>query len=114
MIRLVSFAALALYGAVRWATLLSPSPTWRLLGLFALAVLVGGAVPVLRRYGPAPGVVSDRCGLPDRPAPVAGCGGTRSCTCGSRSALALIGDGLVGLPNALVPYTGSSHDGADW
>jgi transglutaminase-like putative cysteine protease len=39
-LRLVSFAALALYGAFRWGTLMSPAPGLRLVGLAALAVAI--------------------------------------------------------------------------
>jgi transglutaminase-like putative cysteine protease len=46
-IRLVAFAALALYGALRWGTLMTPAPTWRLLGLVALSVALVGIGPVL-------------------------------------------------------------------
>jgi hypothetical protein len=39
-LRLVSFAALALYGALRWGTLMKPAPGLRLVGLTALAVAI--------------------------------------------------------------------------
>jgi transglutaminase-like putative cysteine protease len=108
-IRLGAFAALALYGVVRWGTLLRPAPTWRLFGLFALAVLLAGAVPALRRFGPVPGtaltiaiclVALPIAGLPwhtfthERVA------------VGSQ----FIGNGLLGLPNAAVPYIGHARD----
>jgi hypothetical protein len=51
-IRLMAFAALAFYGTLRWGTLMSPAPFWRLLGVCALAVAlawVGGAVAVRSR-----------------------------------------------------------------
>jgi protein-glutamine gamma-glutamyltransferase len=47
VIRLVAFAALGLYGVVRWGTMMDPAPTWRLLGLLALAVALAGLAPVL-------------------------------------------------------------------
>jgi protein-glutamine gamma-glutamyltransferase len=47
VVRLVGFAALGLYGAMRWGTLMTPAPTWRLLGLLALAVALVGVAPVL-------------------------------------------------------------------
>ena len=50
----LSFAGLALYGALRWGILLTPSPTPRLLGLAALAVLValgGRALHRRRTWG---------------------------------------------------------------
>ena len=46
--RLVAFGGLALYGALRWGTLLSPAPVWRMLGLLALATVIAGAGPALR------------------------------------------------------------------
>ena len=47
IIRLIAFAALGLYGAVRWGTLMEPAPTWRLLGLVGVAVALAGLAPVL-------------------------------------------------------------------
>jgi protein-glutamine gamma-glutamyltransferase len=46
-VRLVAFAALGLYGVLRWGTLMTPAPTWRLLGLLAVVVALAGAIPVL-------------------------------------------------------------------
>ena len=48
LVRLVAFAALGLYAALRWGTMLSPMPTGRMLGLLALAVALAGFGPVLR------------------------------------------------------------------
>jgi transglutaminase-like putative cysteine protease len=47
VIRLIAFSALGLYGVVRWGTLMNPAPTWRLLGLLALAVALAGVGPLL-------------------------------------------------------------------
>ncbi|HUB03857.1 MAG TPA: hypothetical protein VMA76_02255, partial [Solirubrobacteraceae bacterium] len=47
VIRLIAFAALGLYGVVRWGTLMQPAPTWRLLGLVGVAVALAGLAPVL-------------------------------------------------------------------
>jgi transglutaminase-like putative cysteine protease len=44
---LTAFAALGLYGVLRWGTLMKPAPTWRLLGLLALAVALAGLGPLL-------------------------------------------------------------------
>ena len=49
-VRLVAFGGLALYGALRWGTMLTPVPTWRLLGLVALALLIAGPGRELRAY----------------------------------------------------------------
>ncbi|HEY4826020.1 MAG TPA: transglutaminase-like domain-containing protein [Solirubrobacteraceae bacterium] len=47
LVRLTAFAALGLYGVIRWGTLMSPAPTWRLIGLLAVTVALVGAAPVL-------------------------------------------------------------------
>jgi len=47
LIRLIAFAALGLYGVIRWGTLMKPAPTWRLLGLLALAVALAAVGPLL-------------------------------------------------------------------
>jgi hypothetical protein len=47
LIRLTAFTALGLYGVLRWGTLMTPAPTWRLIGLLALAVGLAGIGPVL-------------------------------------------------------------------
>ena len=47
VVRLVAFAALGLYGVLRWGTLMKPAPTWRLLGLLAVAVALAGIGPAL-------------------------------------------------------------------
>ncbi|MGN6868885.1 MAG: transglutaminase-like domain-containing protein, partial [Solirubrobacteraceae bacterium] len=46
-VRLTAFAALGLYGVLRWGTLMKPAPTWRLLGLLVLAVGLAGIGPAL-------------------------------------------------------------------
>jgi hypothetical protein len=38
LMRLFAFGAFAFYGALRWATLLHPAPTWRALGMVAVAL----------------------------------------------------------------------------
>ena len=47
--RLVTFGALAVYGVLRWATLISPAPGARLLALLVLALLVAAVGPALDR-----------------------------------------------------------------
>jgi protein-glutamine gamma-glutamyltransferase len=47
VIRLIAFGALGLYGVVRWGTMMTPAPTWRLIGLLAVAVALAGLAPVL-------------------------------------------------------------------
>ncbi len=47
VVRLVAFAALGLYGVLRWGTLMQPVPTWRLLGLLGVAIALAAIAPVL-------------------------------------------------------------------
>jgi protein-glutamine gamma-glutamyltransferase len=105
MIQLVAFAVLALYGALRWGTLLAPEQTGRLLGLVALAVVIAalGAVPVVHRGSVAIllGVVGLLAVLCIAGIPVSWIRHVRIAVT-SRE----IGDGLSALPNALVPYIG--------
>lgn len=42
VIRLITFASLALYGVLRWTTLTKPAPFLRLAGMLALALVVAG------------------------------------------------------------------------
>ena len=106
-IRLVTFAALALYGAVRWGTLMSPAPTGRLFGLAVLAVVLVAAVPPLRRYGllPALALTVALCLLAF---PVAGLQWHSFIHLRVAVSARHIGDGLGALPTALVPYVGIS------
>ena len=48
VVRLVAFGALGLYGILRWATLMTPAPVWRLLGLLVLSMAIVGAGTALR------------------------------------------------------------------
>ncbi len=107
-IRVITFAALATYGAVRWATLLNPAPSWRLYGLVALAVARGRRDPAAAASGNAARDRGDArpvsAGVPDRGFAVAlvppSAGRGQRPSHRRRPA---------GLPNALVPYAGSSH-----
>lgn len=105
-IRVLTFAALALYGAIRWGTLMSPAPTWRLVGLWALAVALAAAVPPLRRYGrlPALALTVALCLLAF---PMAGLQWHSFVHLRLAVSARHIGDGLGALPTALVPYVGT-------
>jgi transglutaminase-like putative cysteine protease len=105
---LATFAALALYGVVRWATLIAPAPTWRLLGLFALALALAAGVPPVRRSGRLPplAVAVALCLLA---LPVAGLPWHEFVHVRIAVSARHIGDGLTGLANTLVPYAGTSH-----
>jgi transglutaminase-like putative cysteine protease len=105
--RLLTFSALALYGAERWGTMLRPAPSERLLGLAALAVALAAAVPATRRYGrlPALALAVALCLLAF---PVAGLQWNWFIHARIAVTARYVGDGLAGLPNAFVPYAGTS------
>ena len=106
-IRLSTFAALALYGIVRWAALISPAPGARLVGLLVLAVAVAGGVPLLQRYGRG-AMLAAAVALCLLALPVAGL--PWQWFIHERIAVSArdIGHGLSGLANTLVPYAGGS------
>jgi transglutaminase-like putative cysteine protease len=107
-IRLAAFTALAAYGLLRWATLLRPAPGWRLLGLLGLATVVAGGVPLLsRRSRPlaaAAGVAVVLLAFP-----VSGLRWHWLTHLRVAATADRIATGLNALPNALVPYLGTSH-----
>jgi transglutaminase-like putative cysteine protease len=107
-IRIVTFAALATYGAVRWATLLNPAPSWRLYGLVVLAVGLAAGIPLLRRLGTPPAIVATLA-LCLLAFPIAGLQWHSFLDLRVAVSARHVGDGLLGLPNALVPYAGSSQ-----
>lgn len=104
LVRLVSFAALGLYGALRWSTLLSGALP-RLLGLLGLAVLLAGARPLLARrsriLAAVATVVAVIALFPIAGVPLAWVLHLRIAVTANA-----IGEGLTALPQALVPYSG--------
>jgi len=106
-IRLAAFAALAGYGVIRWAALLTPAPTGRLLGLLAVAVTIAAGVPWLRRRQPAAAIVA-AVALVLLALPIAGL--PWQYFIHERIALSArdIGNGLAALSGVLVPYQGAS------
>jgi transglutaminase-like putative cysteine protease len=118
LVRLVAFAALGLYGAVRWGTLMTPAPTWRLLGLLALAVALVGVGPVLlqrEREVAARGGRSEPASVIGAPLAVVAilvafplAGVPLAWIVHLRVAVTAngIGQGLSALPGILVPYSG--------
>jgi protein-glutamine gamma-glutamyltransferase len=105
VLRLVSFAALGLYGALRWGTLMSPAPVWRLLGLLGLALLLVGAGSVIgarsRAAVVALAVLSVLAALAVAGVPLSWVRHLRIAVTADG-----IGEGLSGLPRALLPYLG--------
>ncbi len=105
VVRLVAFAALGLYGTLRWATLVSPAPVWRLLGLLGLAlVLVGAGTAIGGRSRLAVGVLAVVSLL----AAFALAGVPFAWVRHFRIAVTAdgISEGLSGLPRVLLPYLG--------
>jgi transglutaminase-like putative cysteine protease len=110
LIRVVAFAALGGYGVIRWATLLHPAATGRLLGLLGLSVAIVTLVPLLQeRLGRPPAVMAAAllCLLA---LPVAGLNWHDFLHLRIAASAHAVGDGLSGLPASFVPYAGASHD----
>ena len=118
LVRLAGFTALGLYGVLRWATLMKPAPTWRLLGLLALAVALAGAGPLLLQRERAVAVRGGRkesASVVGAPLAVVAflaifplVGVPLGWTLHLRVAVTAdgIGQGLSALPGILVPYSG--------
>jgi protein-glutamine gamma-glutamyltransferase len=105
LVRLLTFSVLALYGVSRWATLMKPSGTWHLLGLFLLAVAVAGLGPLAGRVSrlltAATAVVAVLAAFAIAGVPLAWVLHVRIAVTASA-----IGEGLSALPRAIVPYAG--------
>jgi len=105
---LVAFALLALYGVLRWATMLAAAPAGRLLGLVALALLVVGlgASRASRRRESRPLVLVAvvLCGL--AMLPMAGFPFAWFVRLRIAVIARAIGRGLDRLPGVIVPYHG--------
>jgi transglutaminase-like putative cysteine protease len=105
LIRLVTFGALALYGSLRWSTLMRPAPVWRLVGLCAVAVAVAAAGAAFserhRRIGWAVMFVGLIAIFPISGFPFSWVRHVRIAVTADA-----IGQGLTALPNTLVPYLG--------
>ena len=112
-IRLAGFALLALYGVQRWSELLAAPPKWRLLCLVALAIILAGGVPLLRRLtARQPAVISRTLttvvvlAIVLAAFPIAGLRWHLFWHLKIAVAAREIGDGLGGLGSILVPYDG--------
>lgn len=108
LIRLTSFAALGLYSVIRWGTMMSPTPTWRLIGLLVLAVALAAGAPPLRRYGLWAPLLLTLC-VCLLAFPAAGLQWHSFIHLRIAVSAGQIENGLAALPNALVPYIGPSH-----
>jgi protein-glutamine gamma-glutamyltransferase len=109
LVRLVAFTALALYGVLRWATLLSPAAGGRLAALLVLTVVLaagGGALATRSTcWATAAAVIAVLAIFPLAGVPLAWVWHLRIA-----ATVNGIGDGLAALPTANVPYTGIN----DW
>jgi protein-glutamine gamma-glutamyltransferase len=104
-VRFAAFAAFALYGGLRWAALLTPEPTWRVLGLVALSVaLAAGGAALGERSRWLPAILAILAFL----LMFALAGVPFAWVRHLRIALTAngLGEGLSGLPRVLVPYSG--------
>ncbi len=108
-VRLSAFAALGLYGVLRWGTMVSPAPVWRLLGLLAVALILAGPVTALRARNRPLAILAASIAtlavLPLAGLPLAWVVHVRIAVSADA-----VGQGLSALPNVLVPYTGIN----DW
>jgi hypothetical protein len=109
LVRLVAFAALALFGAARWAALLSGGSHGRLIGLFGLALLLAVGRPLLASYSRLLAGVATALVL-IAAFPVAGVPLTWLTHLRIAQTANVIGEGLSALPQVLVPYNGVN----DW
>jgi protein-glutamine gamma-glutamyltransferase len=109
LVRLITFAAFAGYGVVRWATLMRPAPGWRLAGLVIVAIALAAAGPLLARQSRllAAGVAFLLLLVC---IPIAGLRWHLFTHLRIAVSADRIGTGLQTLPNTLVPYLGTSHD----
>ncbi len=105
LVRLATFAVLSGYGVLEWGKLLTPVPTWRLLGLLGIATGLVAVGPLVRRYRkvllPIIAVVAILAAL-------VVCGIPVSWIVHVRLAVTAdwIGQGLQGLPGIYIPYSG--------
>ncbi|MGZ4224618.1 MAG: transglutaminase-like domain-containing protein, partial [Solirubrobacteraceae bacterium] len=105
VVRLLAFGGLALYGTLRWGTMLSPTPVWRLLGLVAVALLIAGPGRELRARNRSLALIAAGVAViaivPLSGIPFAWVRHVRIAVTADA-----IDQGLTALPQALVPYNG--------
>ena len=107
-VRLLTFSALGLYGSLRWATLVAPGATGRMLVLLALAAATGGVLGARAQLGGRNRVLAAAGVLVPLVAVFPICGVPLTLVVHLRVAVIAngIGLGLTALPRALVPYVG--------
>ncbi len=108
VVRLLTFSALGLYGSLRWATLVAPAATWRMLLLLALAAATGGLLgkraqrPGRQRLLAAVAVIVPLVAV----FPICGVPLTHVVHHHIAVVAHGIGQGLTALPRVIVPYGG--------
>lgn len=105
LVRLAAFAALGLYGVLRWGTLVSGGAEGRLLGLLGLAVLVAGGGALLARRSRLLGALAATLAVLAA-FPLAGAQLEWVVHLRVAVTASAIGSGLSALPRVLVPYVG--------
>jgi hypothetical protein len=107
-VRLLTFTALGLYGALRWGSLVAPGASGRMLAVLVLAVATGGLLGARARRGGAGRLLAAVAVVVPVLAVFPLCGVPLSLVVHLRVAVIAngIGVGLTALPRALVPYAG--------
>lgn len=106
--RVIAFAALALYGTLKWSSLLAGAELARLLGLLLLAVALAGGRPWLAKHSRVLAalmtVIAVIAVLPLSGVPLEWLRHVRIAVTARA-----IGHGIAALPQVLVPYSGANH-----
>jgi hypothetical protein len=107
-VRLLTFSALGLYGSLRWASLVAPAASGRMLVLLVLAVATGGVLGARAQLGGRNRALAAVAVLVPLLAAFPVCGVPLTLVVHLHVAAIAngIGLGLTALPRALVPYAG--------
>jgi len=107
-VRVITFSALGLFGALRWATLVSPAATGRMLVLLVFAAGAGGVLGARAQMGGRPRLhaAAGVLALLVAALPVCGVPISLMIHLHVRAIADGIGSGLTALPRLIVPYAG--------
>ncbi|MDQ6804915.1 MAG: transglutaminase-like domain-containing protein [Actinomycetota bacterium] len=108
VVRLLTFSALGLYGSLRWATLVAPAATGRMLLLLALAAATGGLLGRRALMGGRDRLLAAAAVIAPLIAVFPICGVPLTLVAHLHVAAVSdgIGQGLTALPRMIVPYAG--------
>src|SRR5579863_9231802 len=111
VVTLTAFALLALYGALRWATMLAPEPVWRTVGLVAVAVAIAALGPLAHARAPGARLVAVALVVLGVIAlfPISGYPLEWARHLRIAVSARAIDDGLASLPRVVVPFKGHLH-----